>query len=123
MKENYNIQNLTRMFRKRKKIAAVYIFGSSATNRNRRRSDLDLAIVAKKTIPLRELLILETNISNQLQRDVDLVVFGQAKTLLQHQIMKYGRLIFENDPKERIRQEVRARAEYLDTRSLFRELA
>jgi uncharacterized protein len=123
MKHDVKIQDLAPLFRRRKKIAAVYIFGSTATSRNRRGSDLDLAIMTRKTIPRRERLILESNVSSLLQRDVDLVIFGQAKTLLQHQIMKYGQLIFENDSTERIRQEVRARAEYLDTRSLFREIA
>ncbi|OPY06290.1 MAG: hypothetical protein A4E66_02259 [Syntrophus sp. PtaB.Bin001] len=61
-------------------------------------------------------------LSSILKRDVDLVVFGQATPLLQHQILKYGRLICENDPEERVRQEVMARAEYLDTRNLFREI-
>jgi len=70
----------------------------------------------------RERLRLEVDLSSRLRQDVDLIVFGQAKPLLQHQILKYGRLICENDPGERIRQEVRARAEYLDTRHLFREL-
>ena len=120
--QNAEMQDLTPIFRRRKKIAAVYIFGSAATNQNRRGSDLDLAIIAKKAIPGRERLILESDLSNLLQRDVDLVIFGQAKPLLQHQIMKYGRLIFEIDPAERIRQEVRARAEYLDTKVLFREI-
>lgn len=116
------IEDLTRAFRRRKTIAAVYLFGSTATGRDRRGSDIDLAIVAKKIISVRERIRLETAMSGRLRRDVDLVVFGQASTLLQHQILKYGRLVCENDPAERVRQEVRARAEYLDTRNLFREL-
>ena len=116
------MQDLTPILRRKKRIAAVYMFGSTATGRNRRGSDLDLAIVAKKTISSRERLRIEAELSSRLRRDVDLVVFGQAAPLLQHQILKYGRLICENDPAERVRQEVRARAEYLDTRRLFREI-
>ncbi len=113
---------LTSIFRRKKRIAAVYFFGSTATGRDHRGSDLDLAIVAKRTISGRERLRIEADLSSRLRRDVDLVVFGQAAPLLQHQILKYGRLICENDPAERVRQEVRARAEYLDTRRLFREI-
>ena len=122
MKQNAKIQDLTPIFRRRKNIAAVYIFGSTATGRDRRGSDIDLAIIVKKAIARRERLRLEADLSGRLRRDVDLVVFGQAAPLLQHQILKYGRLVCENDPAERVRQEVRARAEYLDTRRLFREL-
>ena len=98
------------------------MFGSTATGRNRRGSDLDLAIVAKKTISSRERLRIEAELSSRLRRDVDLVVFGQVGPLLQRQILKYGRLIYERDLSERVRQEVQARAEYLDTRRLFREI-
>jgi predicted nucleotidyltransferase len=120
--QNAEMQDLTPIFRRKKRIAAVYLFGSTATGRDRRGSDLDLAIVAKRTISGRERLRIEAELSSRLRRDVDLVVFGQAAPLLQHQILKYGSLICENDPAERVRQEVRARAEYLDTRHLFREI-
>ena len=115
-------QDLTPIFRRKKRIAAVYLFGSAATGREHRGSDLDLAIVTKGTISGRERLRIEADLSSRLRRDVDLVVFGQVAPLLQHQILKYGHLICENDPAERVRQEVRARAEYLDTRRLFREI-
>lgn len=120
--QNVKLQDMTTIFRRKKRIAAVYLFGSTATGRDRRGSDLDLAIVMKKIISGRERLRIEADLSSLLRRDVDLVVFGQAAPLLQHQILKYGRLICENDPAERVRQEVRARAEYLDTRCLFREI-
>lgn len=116
------MQDMTSILRRKKRIAAAYLFGSTATGRDRRGSDLDLAIIAKRTISGRERLRIEADLSSRLRRDVDLVVFGQAAPLLQHQILKYGRLICENDPAERVRQEVRARAEYLDTRRLFHEL-
>jgi len=116
------MKDLISIFRRRKKIAAVYLFGSMATGKDRRGSDVDLAIISKKSISSNDRLRLEAELSGILQRDVDLVVFGQATPLLQHQILKYGRLVCENDPEERIRQEVRARAEYLDTRNLFREI-
>lgn len=120
--QNVKFQDLTPIFQRKKRIAAVYLFGSAATGKDRRGSDLDLAIVTKKTISGRERLEIEADLSSRLQRDVDLVVFGQAAPLLQHQILKYGYLVCENDPAERVRQEVRARAEYLDTRHLFREI-
>jgi len=120
--QNDKFKDLTSIFRRKKRIAAVYLFGSTATGRDHRGSDLDLAIVVKRTISGRERLRIEADLSSRLRRDVDLIIFGQAAPLLQHQILKYGRLICENDPAERVRQEVRARAEYLDTRRLFREI-
>ncbi len=66
---------------------------------------------------------METELSNLLHMDVDLVVFHQAQALLQHQILKYGHLLYEGDASVRVKQETMARREYLDTRFLFRELA
>ena len=120
--QDTKFQDLKSIFRRKKRIAAVYLFGSMATGKDCRNSDLDLAIISKRIITSRERLKIETELSNRLRRDVDLVVFGQASPLLQHQILKYGRLVSENDPDERVRQEVRARSEYLDTRHLFREI-
>jgi len=118
----YLLNELPSIFKRRKKIAAVYLFGSTATGRDHRGSDLDLAIITKKPISGLERSKIELNVSNKLLRDVHLVVFGQATPLLQHQVLKYGRLICENDPAERVRQEVLSRTEYLDTKHLFREI-
>ena len=118
----YLLNELPSIFKRRKKIAAVYLFGSTATGRDHRGNDLDLAIITKKPISRLERSKIELNVSNKLLRDVHLVVFGQATPLLQHQVLKYGRLICENDPAERVRQEVLSRTEYLDTKHLFREI-
>ncbi len=120
--QNSKFKDLESIFQRKKRIAAVYLFGSAATGKDRRNSDLDLAIISKRILTSRERLKIEAELSNRLRRDVDLVIFGQASPLLQHQILKYGRLVSENDPDERVRQEVRARSEYLDTRHLFREI-
>jgi hypothetical protein len=39
---------------------------------------------------------------------------------LQHQILKYGHIVFESDSKERVKQEVVARPEYLDSTGLYK---
>lgn len=103
-------------------IAAAYVFGSAATGRNRPKSDIDLAIMVKRKITAMERVEMETALSNLLRRDVDLVAFDQGSPLLQHQILKHGRLVYESDPKERVRQEVFARGAYLDSTFLYRKL-
>lgn len=104
-------------------IEVVYLFGSAATGKMRRTSDLDIAIMSTRQIDGFEKITMETELSNLLQIDVDLVIFHQAQVLLQHQILKHGRLLYERDSKVRVQQETSARREYLETRFLFRELA
>lgn len=106
----------------RNHIAAVYLFGSAARGKMRPSSDIDIAIMSTHRIGGFEKIDMETELSNLLHRDVDLVIFHQAQNLLQHQILKYGVLLFEQDVPARIKQETAARREYLDTRFLFKEL-
>ncbi len=101
-------------------IAAVYIFGSVAAAKNRSESDVDVAIMVRSKLKGMERVQLETSLSNLLGKDVDLIIFGEATPLLQHQILKYGCLIYERDPKERMRQETASRREYLDNTFLYR---
>jgi uncharacterized protein len=106
----------------RSSIVAIYVFGSVATGRDRPGSDIDLAVMVRGSLSGMERVEMETVLSNLLHRDVDLAVFGQATPLLQHQVLKYGRLIHEVDVRERVRQEVLARRHYLDGAFLYRKL-
>lgn len=102
-------------------IIAVYLFGSMATGKMRSSSDIDIAVMSTCKIDGFKKAEMETELSNLLRRDVDIVVFHQAEVLLQHQILKYGYLLYEKDNSERVRQETTSRREYLDTRFLFKE--
>lgn len=103
-------------------IAAVYLFGSAATGKMTSASDLDIALICTPHVDGFERISMETALSNLLGRDVDLVIFHQAGLLLQHQILKYGCLIYEQNPVERVRQETISRSQYLDTRYLYKKL-
>ncbi len=103
-------------------VVGLYVFGSVATGKNRRGSDLDLAIMTYEKISREERLKMETFLAGLLGCDVDLVVFGQSSPLLQHQILKYGRLLYEADVSQRVQQEVAARNAFLDTGFLYKEI-
>jgi len=61
---------------------------------------------------------MERELSVAVGADVDLVIFSQASSLLQHEVLRTGVLIYEADADERIRQEVLARRRYLDEQRL-----
>lgn len=103
-------------------IAAAYLFGSAARQKMRSYSDLDIAILSTCDIKGMNRINMETELSNLMQRDVDLVIFHHADTLLQNQILKYGCLIYESNPAERVRQETAYRRVYLDTCHLYKKL-
>lgn len=104
-------------------IVAVYLFGSVARGTARKSSDVDIAVMTLCPIPTMKRINWETELSNILKKDVDIVVFSQAGSLLQHQVLKYGTLLYEKNFQERVKQETASRREYLDTRFLFKELS
>lgn len=59
--------------RTRPNIAAVYLFGSHATGHQRKRSDLDLGILFHEKINGFARVDMETELSNLLIKDVDLI--------------------------------------------------
>ena len=117
-----DIDKIKKLAVDQKKIVAVYIFGSVATEKDRKGSDVDLAVLVRGHMRGLERIKMETSLSNLLGKDVDLTVFGETTSLLQHQILKYGKLVCEIDPEQRVEQEVAARSNYLDTKFLFKEI-
>ncbi|RLG27622.1 nucleotidyltransferase domain-containing protein [Methanosarcinales archaeon] len=119
-----NIKEQVSFFaQKHKEIIAVYLFGSIATGRNKLDSDIDIAIMVNIKVSGLTRIAWETRLSELTGKDVDLIIFGQSGALLRHQILKYGKLLYEKDFHDRVEQEVRARTEYLDTRCLYQKLA
>jgi len=118
----YVIQKLKEFCKAHTEVAVLYLFGSAATGRMHQTSDIDIAIMVGAGLSEYDRIEMETTLSNLLARDVDLVVFARASPLLQHQILKYGHLVHENDTQERVRQEVFSRTEYLDSQFLYKEL-
>ncbi len=102
-------------------IAAAYLFGSAATGRMRKHSDMDITLMSKVDVDGFERVAVETALSNLIGRDVDVVIFHQADALMQHQILKYGQMLYEKDRDERIRQETFAWHRYFYTRFLYRK--
>ncbi len=89
---------------KERDILFAYIFGSQATGRVHKESDLDLAIYIE---PMPENLIerkldLIDKISQLTGFDhIDLVILNQAPPLLVHSVMKTGKLLFCKNSEKR----------------------
>jgi len=116
------LEKFRKYLRYKEAVVAAYLFGSAVLDRDRVGSDIDIAVMVRGKMAGLERVQLETELSNLLERDVDLVVFGSASPLLQHQILKYGRIIYEADSRVRVRQEVASRIDYLDSLFLYKVL-
>ena len=99
-------------------IAAVYLFGSYAAGRQRKRSDLDLGILFHREIDGFARIDMETELSNLLLKDVDLIDMRKSGPFLRHQIYKHGKQIYKDDTDFTCAfREVSIR-DYLDTQYL-----
>ena len=115
-------------------VVAGYIFGSMAQGRARPGSDVDVAVLLSDDLDGEARFVrrlrLGAEVEEAIGRRTDLVVLNDAPPLLQHQVLKHGRLVFERDRAARVEFEVRAGKIYADLKpmrrffqeALFREI-
>lgn len=80
-------------------LLGVYLYGSGATDTFNSESDVDLAIHTLDTLPPTKRWDLRHQLSNIVNREVDLVDIGVANTVLQMQIVATGTRIYTSDFK------------------------
>lgn len=107
-------------FAGRNEVIAAYLFGSRAEGVERPDSDLDVAVLVKGQgesfkyrMELAEALEILTGIST------DAVILQEAPLLLQFQVFKYGKLIFDRDPSQRSEYQMRFMSRYFDYKRFF----
>lgn len=103
-------------------IVAAYLFGSRAIGRARERSDVDVAVLLDEEDSVARFerrLRLMTEVSDVCGREADVVVLNDAPPVLQHQVLRHGRLLYERDRRARVEFEVRAGRIYADLKSMY----
>jgi len=102
----------------------VYLFGSQARGKVWAESDVDLAVLLGSGIPRERYGKVRVELIAELMsvfdsNTVDVVVLNEAPPLLVYEgVIPGGRLLFEKDRLARIRFEVRAYQEYVETARL-----
>jgi predicted nucleotidyltransferase len=88
-------------FQNKKKVIAVYLYGSIVTGNDAENSDVDIALL---TTPYKDLMEsqrarvrYQTEVSRSIDREVDLVFLQEAGELLSYQILSNGRVILETE--------------------------
>jgi len=104
-------------------VVAAYLFGSQATGKAHPRSDVDTAVLLSEEDDMtrfeRRLRLID-GVSEVCGREADVIVLNDAPPLLQHQVLKEGRLLFERDRAARVEFEVRAGKVYADLKPMRR---
>lgn len=96
-------------------IKLLYIFGSYAQNKNNKNSDLDVAVLLEDGYnPIVKLNIIGDLIDIFKRDDIDLVILNDATPLLRHQIIKYGKILYEDSKEIKVKFENRVLKEYME---------
>lgn len=105
-------------------IRMFYIFGSYATGKNDKNSDIDIAVLLREPYDHMLKLYLLGELNTILKRDdIDLVILNSANTVLKHQVIKYGRAVYEENLNAKVEFEVKALDEYMDMEPFRRRQA
>ncbi len=111
-------------FASNKNVSAVYLFGSAAKDLMRKKSDIDIAVLLDAKIKDKMkrfdfILTAGMELEHKTGRPFDVVDIMEAPLALQHQILKTGILLLENDRPARINFEVISRRQYFDMLPLY----
>ena len=112
------LKKISNYFTNRNDIIAVYLFGSTAKGKERKTSDLDLAVLFEEGLDLYQRfqakLQMANDLEDHLKTKIDLVDLRSADLFFIHQIMRNKMLLYERDTYGRVSFEVDYRKRYFD---------
>ena len=115
MLNKHQITKIARFAKANTEISAIYLFGSHAVDHQRSKSDIDLGIVFINDMDGFTRINMETELSNLLKKDVDLVDMRKSSPFLRHQIYKYGKVIYHDGSDFPFQFRAHSILDYLDT--------
>ena len=118
------LDTIIKYFTDKQHIMAVYLFGSAAKSLMRKNSDIDIAVLLDEIIKhkiqrFEFILTIGMELEKETNQPFDVVDITGAPPTLQHQILKTGRLLVENNRSARINFEVSSRRKYFDLLPLY----
>jgi len=119
------IRKLVSYFQNKNEISAVYLFGSFATGKNRKNSDIDLGVLhnpgLNKVERFEKNLSYSLELENILQTSVDIVDLENANPFFLHKIMREKLLVLDKNTAWRVSFEVSRRRTYFDMQPFYKK--
>lgn len=101
-------------------LVAVYLFGSTARNQAHALSDVDVGVLFTGDLSAADLfartLEIGTILEEAVRRPVDVIALNRAPPAFCFQVLKYGRLLLEQDRTQRCLFVMRALGRYYDAK-------
>ncbi len=116
--EKNKLDLINGFFRKDKSVLASYLFGSQATGKANKFSDIDIAVLFDSSVDSKDYtdkqLTLMSRLSLRIDREVDVVVLNHASAFLKYQVLKEGARVYERPGRDHRSFEAQAVLEYFD---------
>lgn len=93
-------EELKILFGRNRDILLFFVFGSIVKGRAREESDIDIAILFSKKPSIEVLFKIKDEISEILKKEIDIAVLNVASPILEMQVLKNGKLLFERKKGE-----------------------
>lgn len=87
--------NIASFFSGRSDILLVFVFGSTASGKTTRQSDVDLALLFSDVPDVFVINELRDELAGRLKKEVDIAVLNGASPILKMQVLKNGALVFK----------------------------
>ncbi len=115
---------IEKALREHSEILFAYLYGSVARGENRKGSDIDIGIYVKndlgKKYDYASKIALEIEKKTGL-KNVEIVALNDKSLRFLNQVLRYGKIIFSTDEKERIQFETTVTKEYIDFKPYYEE--
>ncbi len=129
-KINHNLKErlpaLIEGFKNDPRINSLYLFGSYARDKIKPLSDIDIAVLLRKSVAKKEYWDIKLELLNKAMTalgtdEIDFVLLNEAPYELRYNILKEGRILFCRNEKEKVEFQEKAVMDYLDTHALREE--
>lgn len=118
MDNNLIVEKVSNYFIQNSQISAVYLFGSRVKGKERKNSDVDIAVLFEPEIDTLKRFECKLDFANDLEDilglPVDIIDMESAELFFLHQVMLNKVLILEKNRLRRVEFEVSKRREYFD---------
>lgn len=113
--------SIKQILQENEKIYAAYIYGSYATGRQHKESDIDIGVLVNEELDREELSEVKAALQNEVDREVDIRVLNERDTRFLQNVLSQAELVFSRDEEERVSFEVEVMQNYRDMKPFYEE--